>query len=151
MTRVARRTPILGALAAMLVAPLGCFNESGSTGPTGPKIVGFGGGAVGPNSGVQSALVGSWSNTIVSTDSSGTRSTQTIWTFRADGTARRTTVITDAFTGVTTTSAADAVWQSNGGSLSVSFLPPAAGAFTFNIVVTGSSLFLNGVEFTRIA
>ena len=151
MTRAARRAPMLAALAATVLAPLACFNESGPQSATGPKIVGFGGGTGGTNDGTQSSLVGSWSNTVVTTDSTGTRSTQTVWTFRADGTARRTTMITDAFTGVTTSSSVDALWQTNDSTLLVTFVPPAVGSISLDIQIAGTTLLINGVEFTRIA
>jgi hypothetical protein len=142
--RVAR-----GALLATLVALAACDGASGITFLAGPSsTAGAGGGA---NADVHdAALVGRWSRTVTFTTDTGIQSSQTIWEFRADGSATRTVIATNHTAGISDQVAVNAVWRTTGSMITIDFTSPDSGTVQFAFGVSGSTLTLGGDTFTRI-
>lgn len=97
------------------------------------------------------ALVGRWSRTVIFTAEGEIQSSQTIWDFRADGTATRTVIATNHTEGIADQVVANARWHTTGEIVIITFTAPDAGTQQFTFGVSGSSLTLGGLTFTRIA
>jgi hypothetical protein len=98
-----------------------------------------------------SALVGRWSRTVIFTAEGEIQSSQTIWDFRADGTATRTVIATNHTEGIADQVVVNVSWHTTGEIVIITFIAPDSGTEQFVFGVSGSSLTLGGLTFTRIA
>lgn len=75
---------------------------------------------------------------------------ETVWEFRADGTAARTVTVNNLSEGFFDTVTANALWSVNGTTVTVTFTPPDSGTVQFSFRVEGSILTLDGRDFRRV-
>ncbi len=126
----------LAACEAGPVAPVG----RGSTGP----VAGSGPTAA-------TGIAGTWRRTLVFLDEFGfLHSSETTWTFTADGGAFRAIVTRNHTLGAFDTSVATARWRLDGGNLIIDFLTPSPGTIVLEVRLQGTSLFLAGQEYLRV-
>ncbi len=123
-----------------------------SGGPVAPP----GRGTTGPISGAgpvsSTALAGTWRRNLVFIDDLGyLHSSETTWTFVANGTALRTIVATNHTLGAFDTSVTSARWRLDGTNLTIEFVAPSPGSIVLEARVQGDSLFLAGQEYLRIS
>lgn len=137
----------LTAVVALACIPLACWEGEDSTFElsTGPRGLGNSG----TNTPVAQTPLGKWTHTDTFATGGARFSTQTIWSFSADGTAQRIVITTDLGTGTSSSDITQAVWSAQGSTLFVQFLPNGPG-LTLTFVVSGGTLFLNGVPYQFI-
>ncbi|MFN2399084.1 MAG: hypothetical protein ABR543_10675 [Gemmatimonadaceae bacterium] len=117
-------------------------------GPTGPPG-GISGGGLQPAP--SRILVGRWSRILFFTDAAGAvHASETVWEFRADGTAARTVTVNNLSEGFFDTVTAHAFWSVNGTTVTVTFTPPDSGSVQFSFRIEGSILTLDGRDFRRV-
>lgn len=135
--------PRIAIAIAIALATFACADGDASLRPDTTSGRGGGSGAAG-------LLVGQWSHTRVFTDDNGgVHSSETIWRFEEDSTARRLVIAADMAAGFADTVAANALWEATGAKLTVTFQPPDSGTVSFAYQVHLSTLTIDGVEFTR--
>lgn len=145
---ILRLARLVAAVSVLTVLTLqgACFDTRGPLAPIGH--VESGGGTAGTQS---PSLVGRWSNTVLITTPTGdVQSSQTIWSFRADGTADRTVITRSVAAGVADTVVSSARWATSGARVTITFDTPGSGTVTFDFSVSGDTLTLGGQTFTRI-
>lgn len=97
-------------------------------------------------------LEGSWQRTLVFFDDFGfLHSSETTWTFERGGEAVRTVVATNVTLGAADTLVTLAEWRLEGTNLVIEFIAPTPGTITLSFALQGSTLFLAGQEYRRIA
>ena len=139
----------LAVAAAALVLALGaCIDATGPA--TAGSSMGTGTSGGGSSASHDERLLGRWSRTLVITTDTDAQSSQTIWEFRADGSATRTVITLDLAMGVADTLSTDATWSTSSTFVTIAYLPPAGGTVTFAFTVSGSTLTLGSDQFTRI-
>lgn len=97
-----------------------------------------------------SLLVGEWASIIYLQTPSGIQASETIWEFRADGQATRTTILRHVASGVMDQTIATGQWGVQSGLVVVSFDPQHSGTVRLRFSVHGDLLILDSREFQRI-
>ncbi|MGQ0641828.1 MAG: hypothetical protein ACT4P6_13850 [Gemmatimonadaceae bacterium] len=136
-------------LAVLGLAALGaCEADGGIAGPNRGAPFVFGG----PSATVaDTAVVGTWSRSVNSIDAAGNvRIIETVWTFNADGSALRSTIIRDALGGVLDRQDALARWTVRADQLLVDFTAPITGRVPMPFQRQGETLILSGQTFVRL-
>jgi hypothetical protein len=140
---LARRT-LLPAAALLALGAAGCGVRDGRV-------------LVGPGSGSPEgparpgALVGRWSHRVLFEDGLGViHSSETIWDFRADGSALRTLISRNLTDGVAEATTQVAQWHLQGRTVVITYLPPDGGTVSFDYQILGDTLLLGGREFRRV-
>ena len=140
--------------AALLVAA-GCSGGAadGSVGPGGVVIGGSGGGDNGTVA--ASRFVGRWSRIVYFYDAYGDlNSSQTVWTFAADGGGARTVYARNETWGYEDATVTLVRWVVQGPDIVVTYQPPDAGSarfdYRFESTASGEVLYLLGTPFLRI-
>lgn len=121
--------------------------DSGPVAPVGrrPGVVLQGGGTT------MSALAGTWQRTLVFFDDFGyLHSSETTWTFDANGGAVRTIVTTNHTLEASDTSVTLARWRLDGTTLVIDFTAPSPGTIVLDARVQGTTLLLAGQEYRKI-
>jgi hypothetical protein len=121
-TRIARRLAPSIAAAALLAAT----GAATACGGDGSGVLAPGAGLhvrTGAPDTIDSALVGQWFRLVYFTDSVGVRTSETTWEFRGDGTASRLVVARLLASGIASGVATNALWSTNGATLTVTLLP----------------------------
>jgi len=125
-------TAAVAAGVALLLAAAACSGEgNGVLAPRTPVIVNEGGGGTPGTPAVVDALVGQWFRLVYfndTTGATGVTTSETTWEFRRDGTAARTVVSRVIATGFSDGVLTNATWSASGTTLSITLLPPGAGA-----------------------
>lgn len=155
--RLLRAATALAVLASA-VAASGCTEVTIVTAPTGGGTSGGsgtsgagGGGSSGSTATHDAALVGTWSHTLVFTDAAGNlQSSQTVWEFRADGSATRTVIASNLTAGIADTVATAAQWHTEGSVAVITWQPPSSGTARYDWSVSGSTLMLGGTAYARV-
>ncbi|HEX6314652.1 MAG TPA: hypothetical protein VFZ73_07320 [Gemmatimonadaceae bacterium] len=107
------------------------------------------GGTGGPTSDI--SITGTWQRTLVFFDEFGfLHSSETTWTFAADGTAERTVVTTNVTLGASDTTFTQARWRVEGTQVIIDFTAPTPGTITLEFFLQGTTLFLAGQEYERV-
>ena len=107
------------------------------------------GGTGGPTSDI--SITGTWQRTLVFFDEFGfLHSSETTWTFAADGTAERTVVTTNVTLGASDTTFTQARWRVEGTQVIIDFTAPTPGTITLEFFLQGTMLFLAGQEYERV-
>lgn len=97
-----------------------------------------------------SLLVGEWASILYLQTPSGIQASETIWEFRADGEAIRTTILRHVASGVMDQTIATGQWGVQSGLVVVNFDPPHSGTVRLRFSVHGDLLLLDSREFQRI-
>ncbi len=110
---------------------------------------GTGGGSGSPDRAPE--LIGRWTHTVIFNTMNSVQSSETVWEFRADGGAIRTVTILDLTSGVGDVITSVGTWQTSGGVVTITFLPPDFGSvsFGFQLSAGGGILTLGGTVFQR--
>lgn len=147
LTSALRRRLRPALLAVAIVLPTACENY----GPLIPRqrdTVAVGGGS----NTVTDQLNGTWQNLVVFTDEFGfSHSTETVWEFRAAGTAVRTITTRNITLGLVEVAQTTARWRVEDTNLVIEFLPPESGQVTLQFFFQGDQLVLGGQTFTRVS
>ncbi|HEU4631258.1 MAG TPA: hypothetical protein VFS08_16015 [Gemmatimonadaceae bacterium] len=114
-----------------------------------------GGGATGAQAG-DTSVVGTWNRTLVAVDETGDVTTsETTWTFAADGRATRRIVTSSLSLGLADQTLATGRWTTEGDELVVRFDPPTGGElrlpFQVRVQLDGTLLVLGGQLFRLVA
>lgn len=137
--RHAGLTPPARALAALIAAAVpalaacsgeavdlgtGVINEGGTAG---------GGGTTGGTGGGQlaAAVIGRWSRLVTFTTGGVAHATETIWEFRADGSAQRTLVTTNLTDGIADVVIWRGTWRTVGDEIAITYTSPVQGTVRF--------------------
>lgn len=97
-----------------------------------------------------SGVVGTWVRSVSFVDEFGaTRTTETTWVFKADGTATRTIIVRNSAAGSTDRTESTGRWQVLGDQLAIDFQTPITGRVTILFSRVGDSLILGGETFLR--
>lgn len=128
-----------------LTALSACGNDTG-VGPGTPLVFQT------PSPVVSTAgVIGTRTRSVSFVDEFGsTRTTETTWSFNADGTATRTIVVRNSAAGATDRTESTARWQIQGDQLAIDFVTPIAGRVTMTFTRVGDSLVLGGDTFLRL-
>lgn len=119
---------------------------SGRTGGSG--TVGTGGGGTTAGS---SALVGQWSRSVYVSDADGNlHESRTVWEFRADGSAIRTTTAWNITQGIADTTVTVAQWSASGGTLTITYVTPAGGTTSYAYGIVLDTLTIGPEQYTRV-
>jgi hypothetical protein len=138
-----RRLAVLSAvLAPLTLAALGGCEADG--GIAGPERVPFRFG--GPSASVNDTIVvGTWSRNVSFIDEFGVpRSSETVWTFNADGTAIRSTITRNLLDGIEEQVDAFARWTIQGDQIVIDFTAPFTGRVQLAFQRQGQQLTLGG-------
>jgi hypothetical protein len=129
--------------AVLLALCMGC--TGGRELPTGTRPLGQAG-----SPSASSSLVGTWRRILFFNDVSGAAlSSETVWTFRGDGTATRVVIARNYTAGTADQLTASARWAVEGTTLVVTFLAPDPGTARFPFQVDGAVLVLAGQAYNR--
>jgi hypothetical protein len=93
-------------------------------------------------------LVGAWVSSIYVRTTTGVQASETIWDFRNDGTAVRTTILRHLNTGISDQTVQTGLWGTQGQWVVVTF--DGGGTIRLRYSVAGGTLFLDSREFQRI-
>jgi len=105
----------------------------------------------GGGSATSSVLAGTWQRTLVFFDDFGyLHSSETTWTFAANGGASRTIVTTNHTLEASDTSVTTARWRLDGTTLTIEFTAPSPGTIVLEARVQGTTLFLAGQQYERL-
>jgi hypothetical protein len=147
--RVARAT----ALAAALLALGACGGDAGLAGSVGVGGPGPDDGEVTPP-GTTPLVGGRWWRLETFVSGGDARTTETIWEFFSDGSARRTLISTNVDDGIAEALVFQARWRVEGREVVITYLPPSGGTVRFEWLVErfidGEVLYLDRVAFTRV-
>jgi hypothetical protein len=145
--------------AALALAPLGvgvgCSGElTGIGGATNSASFGDGSRSV-TRAGLDAALVGRWRRAVaVAAGYATAGSSETTWTFAADGSALRSVVTRDPALGLVDSYTVAASWRADGRTVLIALRSPELGParFTYAVVRTtsGDVLYLDGQGFQRV-
>ena len=145
---------------ALLVLAAACGGEptDGIVGPDRPGGTGTTGGSGGSSGGgVESRLVGAWSHILYFYDDFGDfRSSQTVWSFSADGVAVRTVYARNETWGTSDAVVAIARWRIDAGDVEITWQPPFTGSVRYayrleSSATYGDVLYLAGTPFVPVA
>ncbi|HJU73057.1 MAG TPA: hypothetical protein VJ717_04870 [Gemmatimonadaceae bacterium] len=136
----------VGTLCALMLVTA-CDNDVGIAGPGEPFR--FGGAGTGPGT-VNTAVVGTWTRTVVFVDEQGIpRENETTWAFNQDGTAVRTIISRNVAAGISERQDALANWQVVNAEIVVDWLAPFTGRLRLAFIREGDQLILAGQTFFR--
>jgi len=144
-----RRVYVLSAALLVVAALGGCEADGGIAGPNRGAPFIFGGPSA---SLVDTAVVGTWSNSVSSIDAAGNvRIIETVWRFNADGSATRATITRDALGGILDRQDVQARWTVQTDQLIIDFAAPLSGRVPMPFQRQGLTLILSGQTFVRLA
>ena len=144
-TARARAAVAVWVVVVAVLSVMACTDASGPITRAGTSARGGGGGGDDP------MLVGQWSRTVIfATDDGDIHSSQTIWSFQSDSTARRSVIATSVAAGIADTVIANARWEAGGTTVIITFEPPDSGVVSFDYRVQADTLTLGGLEFLRV-
>ena len=137
----------VGTLCALMLFTA-CDNDVGIAGPGEPFR--FGGPGSGTSGTINTAVVGTWSRTVVFVDERGIpRENETTWAFNQDGTAVRTIISRNVAAGISERQDALANWQVVNNEIVVDWLAPFTGRLRLAFIREGDQLVLAGQTFFR--
>ncbi len=134
---------VTGALALAVLSA--CDSNGRVSGPEAPLVFGS------PGASVANALVvGTWTLKFVFVDAIGiARSTETTWTFNADGTAFRSMITRNFLDAIVDRQDAFARWEVQADQIVITFTSPFTGRVPLQFQRNGDRLILGGQTFVR--
>ena len=151
----ARACPARRALTALLIAIVAasCDGERttitgtiGAPRPSNPVT----GGTGTTTSPLDPRLLGRWSSTVLFQDGIGAiHASRTTWRFGADAIATRAVVASNLTFGMVDSVVTFARWRSDGGAVTLTYLPEGTGTARFDYLLQGTTLILGGIGFER--
>lgn len=126
-------------MSALAAAVTVACNVNRPSGPGGPGL--GGGGSSSPS------IAGTWSRILVVEQPDDIITSETVWIFGADNTCERRVTTTTFSSGFSETQVEPCTYVLERSLLTIQFL--SGQPVTFTAVVSGGSLFLDGVEFRR--